>query len=132
MRLRGECLCRRVGYETPDAFEYALICHCSNCRRATGAACKPFAGITRDLLALVRGQGATLRFGEGANHDIRCGACGSLLYSVVRDGAYAHVTLGTLIDAPSIRPSAHIFVGSKAPWDLICDGLPEFDEFPPG
>jgi len=132
MRLRGECLCRRVAYETPDAFEYALICHCSNCRRATGSAFKPFAGIKKERLALVRGQDATMRFGDGANHDIRCGACGSLLYSVVRDGAYLHVTLGTLIDAPSIRPSAHIFVGSKAPWDMICDGLPEFDEFPSG
>ena len=132
MKLRGECLCRQVGYETPDAFEYALNCHCSNCRRATGAAFKPFAGIKAELLTLVRGRDATMRFGEGVNHDVRCGACGSLLYSVVRGGAYVHVTMGTLIDAPSIRPSAHIFVGSKAPWDLICDGLPEFAEFPPG
>jgi hypothetical protein len=53
-----------------------------------------------------------------------------LLYSLVRDGAYFHVTLGTLIDPPSIRPTAHIFVGSKASWDVICDGLPQFDEFP--
>ena len=29
--------------------------------------------------------------------------------------------LGTLIDGPSIRPTAHIFVGSKAPWDEIGD-----------
>ena len=37
----------------------------------------------------------------------------------------AHVTMGTLVDEPSIRPSAHIFVGSKAPWFEITDDLPQ-------
>ena len=128
-RLRGECLCRRVGYEVDDAFEYALNCHCSNCRRATGAAFKPFAGIRMEHLAVVRGRDEVMRFGDDT-HDAHCGHCGSLLYSQVRDGAYAHVTLGTLVDPPSIRPTAHIFVGSKAPWFDISDDLPQFDEFP--
>jgi len=30
-------------------------------------------------------------------------------------------------DAPSIRPSHHIFVGSKAPWFEILDDLPQFE-----
>jgi len=45
---------------------------------------------------------------------------------VVRDGRFVHVTLGTLVGNPSIRPSAHIFVGSKAPWFTITDGLPQY------
>ena len=51
--LAGECLCRAVRYTVADAFEYALNCHCSNCRRTTGSAFKPFAGIARDKLGLV-------------------------------------------------------------------------------
>ena len=47
--------------------------------------------------------------------------CGSLLFSVVRDGAYVHVAMGSLVDAPGIRPTEHIFVGSKAPWFDITD-----------
>ena len=69
--------------------------------------------------------------GEPDANDTRCGTCGSLLYSVVRQGAFVHVAMGTLVDAPTIRPSAHIFVGSKAPWFTIIDGLPQFEEFPP-
>jgi hypothetical protein len=34
--------------------------------------------------------------------------------------------MGTLVDAPTIRPSAHIFVGSKAPWHEIEDDLPQY------
>lgn len=129
--LRGSCLCGLVAYQVPDRFEYSLYCHCSDCRRATGAAAKPFAGIRSDHLTLVSGEGHTIRYGD-TNYDVHCERCGSLLYSLVRDGAYVHVTLGTLIDSPSIRPSAHIFVGSKACWDTICDGLPQFEGFPPG
>jgi hypothetical protein len=46
----------------------------------------------------------------------------------VRDGAYVHVTYGTLTDAPTMRPTAHIHVGSKAPWFTITDDLPQHEE----
>lgn len=128
--LRGSCMCGLVAYEVQDAFEYSLYCHCSNCRRATGAAAKPFAGIKCDRLAIVSGGEHIMRYGDGPNHDFHCARCGSLLYSLVRDRKYAHVTLGTLIDNPSVRPTAHIFVGSKAAWEDICDDLPQFDTFP--
>lgn len=127
--LTGKCLCGKVEYAVTDEFSYALNCHCSNCRRATGAAFKPFAGIEHHKLSVTRGADSLLIFGEKLAHDVRCRDCGSLLYSVVRDGAFAHVTLGTLVDSPNIRPSAHIFVGSKAPWFTITDNLPQHEEF---
>jgi len=127
--LAGQCLCGAVRYAVKDEFRYALNCHCSNCRRATGSAFKPFAGIERGKLSVMQGEDGLLVFGEEAAHDVHCGKCGSLLYSVVREGAYVHVTLGTLVDTPSIRPTAHIFVGSKAPWFTITDDLPQHDEF---
>ena len=127
--LRGECFCRAVAYEVADAFEYALNCHCSNCRRATGSAFKPFAGISRDSLRLVQGDHDLLIYGEATGtspHDVHCKRCGSLLWSVVREGAFVHVTMGTLVDPPSTRPKAHIFVGSRAPWHEITDDLPQY------
>jgi hypothetical protein len=48
---------------------------------------------------------------------------------VVRDGEYVHVAMGSLVDAPGIRPTHHIFVGSKAPWFQITDDLPQFEEY---
>ena len=128
--LAGRCSCGAVHYAVDDAFDYALNCHCGDCRRATGAAFKPFAGIARAKLRLTAGAEALLIYGEETGNNTLCKACGSLLYSVVRDGQYVHVAMGTLIDAPSIRPSRHIFVGSKAPWYTITDDLPQHDEFP--
>jgi hypothetical protein len=124
--LHGRCGCGAVRYEVADEFRYAANCHCSRCRAATGSAFKPFAGIERDKLAVTQGELAT--FGEEHLNDTRCAACGSLLYSVVREGEWVHVALGSLVDDPSIRPSEHIYVGSKAPWFEITDELPQNDE----
>jgi hypothetical protein len=130
-RLTGKCLCGATVYEVDDAFSYAMNCHCSKCRRATGAAFKPFAGIQRDRLALVAGNEHVMIFGdEERSHDVHCAICGSLLYSVVHEGATVHIAMGTLVNDPTIRPSAHIFVGSKANWHEITDDLPQFSEFP--
>lgn len=124
--LAGRCYCGAVRYEVADEFAYAMNCHCSNCRRTTGSAFKPFAGVERDKLRIVAGEGSRMIFGGEAAHDAHCGRCGSLLYSVVREGRWVHVTMGTLVDDPTIRPRAHIFVGSKAPWYEITDNLPQY------
>ncbi|HEV2502216.1 MAG TPA: GFA family protein [Mesorhizobium sp.] len=131
-RLNGGCFCGASRYEVEDAFVYAANCHCSGCRRATGSAFKPFAGIEREKFHLVTGEDGLLIYGDdttgGSSHDVHCARCGSLLYSVVRNGAFVHVPMGTLIDAPTIRPDHHIFVGSRAPWFTITDDLPQFQE----
>jgi len=123
--LAGRCGCGAVHYTVPDAFAYAANCHCANCRRATGSAFKPFGGILRGQFQVTQGEDQLMRYGEPQGHDARCKVCGSLLYSIVREGEYVHVALGSLTDAPTLRPTAHIFTGSKAPWYTICDDLPQ-------
>jgi hypothetical protein len=126
-RLAGKCFCGAVRYEVDDEFVYAMNCHCSNCRRTTGSAFKPIAGIEREKLRLTAGGYKLLVFGDADGNDTHCAQCGSLLFSVVRAGAFVHVAMGTLVDDPRIRPGAHIFVGSKAPWFTITDDLPQYD-----
>ena len=127
--LAGRCECRAVRYVVADEFLYAANCHCSNCRASTGSAFKPFAGIERDKLRVVEGGETLLVWGDEDENHTRCGVCGSLLYSVVRDGAYVHVAMGSLVDEPAIRPGEHIFVGSKAAWFEITDDLPQAEEY---
>ena len=127
--LAGKCYCGAVHYAVADEFIYAMNCHCSQCRRTTGSAFKPFAGIERNKLLVTQGEANLMIFGEENGNNTLCRACGSLLYSVVRDGAFVHVAMGTLVDDPTIRPTKHIFVGSKAPWFTITDDLPQYEEF---
>jgi hypothetical protein len=127
--LRGRCECRAVEYEVADEFVYAANCHCSNCRAGTGSAFKPFAGIQREKLTLTKGADNLLVWGDDRGNHTRCATCGGLLYSVVRDGEWVHVALGSLEDEPSLKPTEHIFAGSKAPWFEITDDLPQNDEY---
>lgn len=130
--LTGMCLCGAVHYAVADEFRYSVNCHCSDCRRATGSAFKAFAGIERAKLKLTQGAGQVLLYGDpAANHDVHCRVCGSLLYSVDHARDFVHVTLGTLNDSPTIRPTAHIFVGDKAPWFEITDRLPQHEGHEP-
>jgi hypothetical protein len=126
--LAGKCLCGAVQYSVADECACAVNCHCSNCRRATGSAFKPFASIERDKLRLTKGADGVMIFGEEQGHDAHCKVCGSLLYSVVRDGTFVHVPMGTLVDDPGIRPGKHIYAGPKAPWFTITDDLPQYEE----
>ncbi|MES1926724.1 glutathione-dependent formaldehyde-activating protein [Salinisphaera sp. T31B1] len=60
-----------------------------------------------------------------------CSECGSPLYSKAHERP-DNVSLysGTLDSDPIVRPTEHIYTGSKAPWLEICDGLPQFTEVP--
>jgi len=75
----GQCLCGAVRYRVADRFRYALNCHCSQCRRATGAAFKAFAGIERAQLQITAGADELMLYGGASGHDARCRSCGALL-----------------------------------------------------
>jgi hypothetical protein len=122
MRVRRGSIQRRR--RVPLCHELPLL---SLPRAATGSAFKPFAGIEREKLELTAGADKLLVYGDDDLNHTRCATCGSLLFSVV--GARVHVALGSLVDTPTIEPSSHIFVGSKAPWFEITDDLPQHAEY---
>jgi hypothetical protein len=89
-------------------------------------------GIELEKLRVTRQDTPMFVWEEPDASDFRCGVCGAFLYSVVRKGKWAHVTLGSLVDVPSLLPDHHIFVGSKAPWEEINDDLPQFEQYATG
>jgi hypothetical protein len=129
--LRGRCACNAVGYEVSDEFVAAFNCHCSNCRALTGSAFLPWGEIEREKLRVIEGAGSLTVVGEAdAHHAMRCRECASLLYWTARGGTFVRVPYGSLVDEPALKPTAHMFVGSKAPWHEILDDLPQHDEYP--
>src|SRR4051794_39460582 len=76
------------------------------------------------------GCGIAARRGDADSaQEVRCGECFSLIYWTYPDGSVG-VPYGTLIEEPSLKPTHHQFVGSKAPWYEILDDLPQHDEYP--
>jgi hypothetical protein len=129
--LRGRCACNAVAYEVSDEFVVAYNCHCSNCRATTGSAFLPWGEIERDKLSMTKGLDSLMVIGVAdADHAMHCGACLSLLYWTSRDSTYVRVPYGSLVDEPALKPTAHMFVGSRASWHEILDDLPQHDEYP--
>jgi hypothetical protein len=113
-----------------DEFIVAFNCHCSNCRAMTGSAFLPWGEIEPEKLTVTKGAGSLLVVGDpDGHHARRCGKCFSLLSWTGYEGKI-RVPYGSLIDEPTLKPTAHMFVGSKAPWHEILDDLPQHDEYP--
>ena len=128
--LSGRCSCNTVAYEVSDEFVAAYNCHCSNCRALTGSAFLPVGQIERHKLTVRKGAESLLVEGDpDSTHEVRCSKCFSLLYWTYGDGSVG-VPYGTLIDEPTLKPTHHQFVGSKAPWYEILDDLPQQDTRP--
>jgi hypothetical protein len=60
-----------------------------------------------------------------------CRVYGSPLPGLHTSGKLLWVPAGLLDDDPGIRIEQHIFVGSKAPWDEIPEGVPQYEEEAP-
>jgi hypothetical protein len=129
----GSCLCGGVAYEIDGEIGAMLYCHCSMCRRWHGTAFRTRAAVKKSRFRFVRGAELITEYRSSPDTVKRfCRVCGSpLVNSWDPDPENYGLALGTLATDPGGRPACHIFVGSKAPWYEITDGLPQFEEFPP-
>lgn len=131
MAISGGCLCGALRYEISGSFKGAGHCHCSICRKAHGAAFVTWAHIDP---AQFRWVSATDTLGKyESSPGMRrcfCMRCGSPLASEL-SGKISEIVLGNVDGDAGVRPAEHIFVGSKAPWHEVSDGLPQFKEWPP-
>jgi len=129
--MTGACLCGEVAFEVEDPFAFMGHCHCSMCRKAHGAAFSTTLGAAPERFRWLRGKDAITQYASspGLARPF-CGRCGAQVPHEA--GELVHVPAAALDGDPGIRPQAHIFVGSKAPWHEIADALPRFETYPPG
>ncbi len=128
--LKGSCLCGKVKLEVADEFKYMGNCHCSECRKFTGSDYSSAGGVALDKLIVIEGAEHIQTYQKSANTELSfCRYCGSSLYSKKNNGIL-NIRLGILDDTPADKPSFHIFVGSKAPWNDITDELKQFEAEP--
>lgn len=129
----GSCLCKRVRFEIRGKLGRSSHCHCSMCRKATGAAFGSYASVRVENLKIVSGAETIMRYRSSPGVERTfCARCGSTLQFVSeKNPGIVEVALGTLDDDPGIRVPRHIYVASKAPWYEIKDGLPQYPESSP-
>ncbi|SDS84565.1 Uncharacterized conserved protein [Halopseudomonas xinjiangensis] len=130
--ITGRCLCETIVYQIEGDLGPVFNCHCSKCRRWHGAAFRTRASIKRSQFTWLAGEHLLSRFNSSDNvTKTFCSICGSNLASFYADNPdVVGIALGGLEGDPGRRPLANIFVGSKALWYALSDGLPQFEAWP--
>jgi hypothetical protein len=131
--IHGSCLCGGVRFEIRSELGRSSHCHCSMCRKAHGAAFGTYAAVRKEDFQVAAGAGLIARYRSSPGVERTfCSRCGSTLqFLSERHPQIIDIALGVLDDDPGIRVPHHIFVGSKAPWVEITDGLPQYEEGKP-
>jgi len=111
------------------------MCHCSLCRKVSGAASNAVIVVPETDFTWLAGEALRRFYTKPTGWQTSfCAQCGSPLPMTLRGMAAYWVPAGLLDDDPGLAIGGHIFVGSKAPWDAIAPGPPQFAEraIPPG
>ena len=126
--LTGGCFCGAIRYEMTGAPFYETNCHCSICRRTTGAPFVAWFSVARSGFRFV--QGAAMRFRSSAKGTRRfCPACGTQLTFEHDDNPdELDVTTCSLDDPERLPPRDHTRASSRLAWLRLGDGLPEYPE----
>jgi hypothetical protein len=121
----GGCLCGAVRYEITGPVSNPCFCHCTTCRRATGAPMVPWGTFAREAVRIVHGRLSEFRSSAQVARGF-CAHCGtSLTYRHEARAGEIDVTLSTLDDPTLLAPRMHVWVKDRLPWVAIGDDLPQ-------
>jgi hypothetical protein len=122
----GGCLCGAIRYRATSAPVRGVICHCSMCRKHSGAPVLAFVHFRTEDFMWVRGEPARYRSSEFAERGF-CPSCGSTLSmheEVLADRM--QVTVGSLDQPGRVRINDHVWTRERIPWFEIKDDLRRF------
>lgn len=134
MKHNGSCLCGGVRYAVRGELGKITLCHCGQCRKAQGGAAVAAAPVKAAGFEIVSGAELLRAFESSPGKErVFCSRCGSPLFSRrAAEPDFLRLRLGTLDTPVGAKPAAHIWVGEKADWDVICDDIPQHAGFEPG
>jgi len=134
MSLEGGCLCGAVRYRLDATPFDAGYCHCSMCRKASGAPVAAAASVPRDKLTITQGAERLRRYRSSATVErLFCETCGGqLFFDATTDADTIDFWLGSLDDPAAVAPAFHIYNADRVSWFEIADDRPRYPAARPG
>ena len=128
--ITGGCICGAATYSIGEGLRDGRSCHCSRCRKTFSGQASAYAEVVPGSFTWTAGEDVLTTFEVGDGLGLQfCSRCGSTLVGVF-NGAVHGVTLGCVDGDPEIEIGMHIFVGSKAAWEVMPEGVVRFEEGP--
>jgi hypothetical protein len=121
--IRGECNCGAVRYEVDADLSGIYVCHCSICRRSTGSNGIAVVVFPTDRFHWIQGQEHVATWRKPGTHwqTWFCRVCGAPVPGE-NDATRMFAPAGSITEGgEALEVIHHIWVGSKAAWDVIGD-----------
>ena len=126
--IRGSCFCGFIRYEAEGKLSHETNCHCSVCRRTSGA---PFVAWFTVLTAdfrLISGEPTNF---QSSQHGTRsfCPRCGTqLTFASTQCSDEIDVTICSLENPALHPPKDNTRMSSRLSWVELADKLPSYPE----
>jgi hypothetical protein len=120
----GGCLCGAVRFRARGHPLLVEHCHCSMCRKASGAPVVTFTRVALGEFAFTKGKPKEYRSSKRGRRGF-CPKCGSqiyFMYDAKPDSIGLNV--GCFDEPERLKPVRHIFSDTMIPWLHMDDGLP--------
>ena len=121
--ITGRCYCGAMTIEAHEWPQTVTYCHCSDCRRVTGAPVAAFAAFDDSAVTVAPDEGQKVSITPGVERSF-CRHCGSPLtgrYDYLPGQVY--ISLGLLDQANDLAPQMHAHASQRLCWLHIDDDL---------
>ena len=132
MAITGGCHCGALRYEIEGAPLVRALCHCTDCRRSSGAPMVAWTMYPRAAVKVTRGEAKIYNSSEHGRRHF-CPTCGTGLFytnDTMLPGII-DVKSVTYDDPDAVAPTAHIQVAERIKWMEHAHELPSFERYPP-
>ena len=112
----GRCLCGAVRLTIAGRPKWAAYCHCTSCRKQTGAPVSAYVGFEREQVVFAGEPPARFASSPGVTRSF-CARCGSTLtFEGERWPGDIDVHVGALDHPETFAPTVHAFAEERIPW----------------
>ena len=123
--IEGGCLCGALRYRLKKPPTGINDCHCSDCRRSSGAPFVTWGCVDRDQLSLVQGEVRKIPHAQRVRSFAAC--CGTHLFFEDAPGSETvDVTIASLDDPTPFPPEITIWTEDRLPWVPLDESRPTY------
>ena len=132
MSITGGCHCGAIRYEVNGDLIVHALCHCTDCRRHSGAPMVGWTMYPADAVKVTQGEPKVYASSEHGRRHF-CANCGTGLFYVndVNLPGIIDIQSGTYDDPGVVAPVAHIQIADRIGWMARVHELPVFERYPP-
>jgi hypothetical protein len=132
MMISGGCHCRSIRYQIEGDVIVHALCHCTDCRRHSGAPMVGWSMYRQEAVKVTKGTPKVYASSDSGRRHF-CADCGTGLFYVNEQmlPGIIDIQSATYDDPGVLPPQAQIQVADRINWMKSAHELPEFERFPP-